>query len=210
MPEILRQAGDYTRTSLREGVHSLDVTFLPGQRLCLVNLSDRVTVDSVLPRLREMFDLVVVDAPSRVGGGVGIARTLPLQLDMLVIAAALNAGDLALTRLYVEQLSAMPNARGVDVHVITNGNPFTSGLSPEQLERRLRPLPVIARLVRPLNQHVDTSTPRRDELDVAFQPLVDAILQRRHRSDAPVESARPRPSRPRHVAHESYRRDIIP
>jgi hypothetical protein len=129
---------------------------------------------------------------------------LPLHLDMLVIAAGLHAGDLAMTRLYLQQLREMPNARGIDVHVITNGNPFTSGLSPQQLERRLRPLPVIARLVRALEQSADALPPRRDELDIAFAPLIEEILARRQRDiirSSPVAPAlshpasAPRPSR---------------
>jgi hypothetical protein len=209
MPELLQNAGEYTRASLKEGVHSLDAAFLPEQRLCLVNLSDRATVDAVLPRLREMFEFVVIDAPSRVGGGVGIARVLPLHLDMLVIASALDAGDLALTRLYVEQLRQMPNARGVEVHVVTNGNPFTSGLSPEQLDRRLRPLPVIARVVRALDPRLDASTQRQLELDAIFQPLITAIVNRRYPNPAHAASALPRSSNTRHVAHDAYQQDII-
>jgi hypothetical protein len=203
-PQLLQQAGQYTRRSIREGVHSLDAAFLPSERLCLINLSDRATVGSVLPRLREMFDFVVVDAPSRVGGGVGIARMLPIQLDMLVIASGLHADELAMTRLYVEQLREMPNARAVEVRVVTNGNPFKSGLSPEQLERRLQPLPVIARLVRALDQSADMLPERREHLDAALQPLVDAVLAVRHRR--PVETALPRHSYKSHLAHESYRR----
>jgi hypothetical protein len=204
-PLLLQRAGEYTRRSIREGVHSLDAAFLPSERLCLINLSDRATVGSVLPQLREMFDFVVVDAPSRVGGGVGIARMLPIQLDMLVIATGLHADELALTRLYVEQLREMPNARGVDVRVVTNGNPFKSGLSPEQLERRLRPLPIIARLVRSLDQSADMLPERREHLDAAFRPLVEAVIAVRNRR--PIDPAIAQPSYKGHVAHQSYRRD---
>jgi hypothetical protein len=204
-PLLLQRTGEYTRRSIREGVHSLDAAFLPSERLCIINLSDRATVGSVLPRLREMFDFVVVDAPSRVGGGVGIARMLPIQLDMLVIASGLHADELALTRLYVEQLREMPNARGVDVRVITNGNPFKSGLSPEQLDRRLRQLPVVTRLVRALDQSADMLPERREHLDVAFRPLVEAVLATRRRRT--IEPALPQPSYKGHIAHENYRRD---
>ena len=206
-PQMLLRADDYTRTSLKEGVHSLEATFLPSDRLCVVGLSDRATVGSVLPRLREMFDFVVVDAPSRVGAGVGIARMLPLQLDMLIVASGLHADELALTRLYVDQLREMPNARGVDVHVVTTGSPFKSGLSPEQLERRLEPLPVVARLVRALDQSADMLPERREHLDAALQPLVEAVLAVRNRALARIESSRERPSYKTHVAHENYRRD---
>ena len=66
--------------------------------MCVVSVSDRESVELVLPALQQRFDHIVIDAPSRTGFGVGIADVLLGWLDALVIATGLGAGELAETR----------------------------------------------------------------------------------------------------------------
>jgi hypothetical protein len=179
MPHFLVRGGDYRRSQVDIGVHHVEVTSLPSLNLYLVMLSDRTIVDSVLPRLSELFEFVIIDAPSRVGSGVGIARVLFRYLDALVISSELGAGDLAMTRVYLEQIAQMPSARHAAVRVVTSGDPNKSGLAPEQLERRLRPLPVIANIPSISAVPRDDTCDMDDRIALAFEPLVAAILELR-------------------------------
>jgi hypothetical protein len=184
MPQFLVRGGDYRRSQLDIGVHRVEVTSLPSLNLFLVTLSDRTMADSVLPRLSELFEFVIIDAPSRVGSGVGIARVLFRFLDALVISSELRADDLAMTRVYLEQIAQMPSARHAAVRVVTSGDPNKSGLAPEQLERRLLPLPVVANIPSISAVRRDDTCDVEDRVAVAFEPLVTAILELRSALEA--------------------------
>ena len=104
-------------------------TVLADQGLSIVTLSDRTVLEKVMPELQATFPFVIVDGPSSVGRGVGIAPTLWPMLDVLLVASGLRAGDLAMTTAYVDALSDRPSARDVDIRVITSGDPRESGLA---------------------------------------------------------------------------------
>ena len=211
LPQLVARSGRYTRTVVREGAHALEVAFLPDQRLCVVALSDRAGVESVLPELQGIFEYVIVDAPSRVGsGGVGISRALVPLLDALVVASGLSAGELALTRGYIHALEAMAGARHVDVRVVGSGETDDGGLALDQLERRLRALPMISRIPQLWGRAPHGSTVDHDDLDAAFRPIVDWIVEtRRARTGADSSDITPAASASinRHLATLLYRRD---
>jgi hypothetical protein len=181
----LMAGGDYSRTHMSEGPHSVDVTLVPHRRLCVVSLSDRTAAESVLPRLRERFELVVVDGPSRIGNGIGISRMLLPHLDGLVIASDLAARDLALTRRYLDTLAVMSRAHRVDVGVIVTGHEFDSGLAPAQIESRLSELPVIGRVPRLWGRVTRAPELNSVVVDAAFEPVIKWIIaMRANRSGA--------------------------
>ena len=177
MPRLAAAAGGYERMVLDRGPHRLEAMLLARQHLAIVTLSDRVVVDAVLPRLREIFEIVIIDAPSRVGSGVGIARVLLPHLDALVVASGLQPGDLALTRIYVDALTRMPAAKHVDVRVVANGRPEDSGLASEQLERRLAGLPMAGRIPRLWADPPKEQPAASEELERAFHMLVEIVLE---------------------------------
>jgi hypothetical protein len=167
--DLVAAARDYRRTEMRRGPHTLHVTVLPDERLAIATLSDRTVVEEVVPFLRQMFSYVVIDAPSGVGGGVGIAHVLPKHLDGLVVVSGLRAGELALTRAYVEALGRKPAATHADVRVVTTGDEDESGLTRDQLRRKYGTLPFLGgvpRLDRP---------PATEEVDAAFAPIVSWV-----------------------------------
>ena len=190
MPRLAADEGGYERMVLDNGPHRLEAMLLSRQRLCIVTLSDRVVIDSVLPRLREMFEIVIIDTPSRVGSGVGIARMLLPLLDVLVIASGLHAGDIALTRAYVDALGRMPHAANVDVRVVASGRPEDSGLGLAQLQRRLVGLPMTGRIPRLWADPPKSRTATVEDLDRAFRSLVEVVLEH-HREREPEPTAPP-------------------
>ena len=141
MPDLIR--GKYRRMELRHGPYSVEVAYLEDRHLTIVTLSDRAVIESVLSRLQDTFGFIVIDAPSQVSSrGVGIARVLLPFLDALVVASGIHAGDLALTQAYIDALATMPAARHLRVRVALAGSSNDSGLSREQLRRKLGRLPV--------------------------------------------------------------------
>ena len=210
LPQLVARSGRSTRTVVKDGTHSLEVAFLPDQRLCVVALSDRAGVESVLPELREIFEYVIVDAPSRVGsGGIGISRALVPLLDALVVASGLSAGELSLTRGYIDALDAMAGARHVDVRVVGSGEVDDGGLALDQLERRLRTLPMISRIPQLWGRGQHGSAVD-DDLDAAFRPIVNWIVEsqriRTSAASSAVTAAGP-VSPNHHLATLLYRRD---
>jgi hypothetical protein len=204
LPELM-DGGKCSHMEVAKGPHTLDVAYVPHRRLFVVSLSDRTGVESVLPELRTMFDYVIIDAPSRVGSGVGIARVLLPHLDSLLIASTISAGDLALTRLYVDALAAMPNARDIDVGVVTTGHLYDSGLSAGQLERRLRPLPVVGRSPRLWGRVSQAPATGEDDLAAALRPVVEWVLMRRPTvREAPKAAAIAPVTTAHHVANRLY------
>jgi hypothetical protein len=191
LPQFLVRGGDYRRSQVDFGVHHLEVTSLPSLNLFLVTLSDRTMADSVLPRLSELFEFVIIDAPSRVGSGVGIARILFRFLDALVISSELRAGDLAMTRVYLDQIAQMPSARHATVRVVTSGDANQSGLAPEQLERKLSLLPVVANIPSMSALPRDAASQVDDPLAAAFEPLVSAVLALRQAQEPDPKPATP-------------------
>ncbi len=169
-------AGEPGRTSLRltRGPHSLGVSVLPARRLCVVSVSDRAAAVAALPELRGIFDIVVIDAPSGVGGGVGIAHVLLESLDALLVASPHAPGDLADTRRYVERVSALPSGRRVAVGVVTSGDPHEAKMSARQLSARLSTLPTVATL--PQLWGRGAASHAASALDAAFAPLVGWAL----------------------------------
>jgi hypothetical protein len=144
MPELLA-SGQYRRMEVKHGPHTVEVVRLLNTNLTVVLLSDRAVVEPVLTRVREIFRFVIVDAPSRVGGGVGIARVLPPFLNALAIASGVRAEELTLTRSYIDALESAPFTRHLDRRVVLAGRLADSGLAPHQLERKLARLPVFER-----------------------------------------------------------------
>ena len=167
-PGLVESAGEYTNSQITQGPHALDITLMPELRVCTVSVSDRTVLSRVLPDLRDRFHCIVVDAPSRVGYGVGIAHGLLHDLDGLLIATGARAGEIAVTRHYLAALEQNPIARSVDVRVALSGEAEESGLSAQQLEERLVLLPVIG-WVPHLWGRTATEPARLDE---AFPPIV--------------------------------------
>jgi hypothetical protein len=211
LPQLAAGDEEYTRTRVERGVHTLDVTFLPARHLCVVGLSDRAGVESVLPELRQMFEYVIVDAPSRVSsGGVGIAGVLLPVLDILLVVSALTADELALTRIYVDALEEMVGARHLEVRVVSTGQTDGGGLAAEQLERRLRSLPMIGGTPQLWGRAQEPSVENAD-LDRAFRPIVDWIIERRRARRGPPPSATTAvrtPPSSHHLATARYREDF--
>lgn len=203
-PELL-EGYEHTLQQISDGTRSLEAVFAPARRLCIVSVPDRAGVEAVLPELRATFRYVVIDAPSRVGSGVGIARVLLEQLDVLLVASGLKAGELIDARNYIEQLAAIPRSQQVGIRVVTSGHANDSGLSPLQLERRLRALPVIERIPRLWGRPSDRS-PTDEDLDDAFRPVVDWIVERARFNVAAPPALRPA-SLNNHVAASRYRDD---
>ena len=202
MPELL-EGYDHTLRQISDGTRSLEAVFVPARRLCIVSIPDRAGVEAVLPELRSTFRCVVIDAPSRVGSGVGIARVLPEHLSVLLVASGLTAGELVDARNYVSQFAAIPRAKHLTIRVLTSGNPDESGMSHSQLERRLAALPVIERIPRLWGRTNDRS-PTDEDLDDAFRPVVDWIVERTRENPDSPPVLRP-PSLNRHVAASRYR-----
>jgi hypothetical protein len=197
LPDLFQRGDGHSRVTYKDGTRSLDIAHVPDRRLYVVSLPDRKGVEMVLPELRAMFRYVVVDAPSRAGRGIGIARILLHHLDVLLIASGLRADELADARLYVEQLAQMPAAAAVDVGVLAMGEVEPGGLEEEQLRRRLAALPTIARVPRMTNSSADGT----GDLD-GLEAVVD-LLARREARRWGTSSLR---ATARHVAYEFYRR----
>ena len=196
----LVSGGPSERMQIVRGPHFLDVTYVPQRRLYVVSLSDRTAVESVLPELRAMFEYVIIDAPSRVGNGVGISRVLLPHLDSLLIASGLTAPELALTRGYLEVVEAMAYASHLDVGVVLVGHPDDSGLAPDQLERRTRMLPIVGHVPRLWGRVTRAPAFGDQELDVAFEPMSNWIRARRpsRTAEDPVQTPHsPQPVRSR-------------
>jgi hypothetical protein len=212
LPQLAAGDEKYTRTRVERGVHSLDVAFLPARRLCVVGLSDRAGVESVLPELRQMFEYVIVDAPSRVSsGGVGIASVLLPLLDILLVVSALTADELALTRIYVDALEEAGAAHDVEVRVVSTGEPEGGELAQEQLERRLRSLPMIGGTPQLWGRAAHEPVVGNDDLDQAFRPIVDWIVEcrtSRHRAAPSSATAVRTPPSSHHLATARYREDF--
>jgi hypothetical protein len=194
---LIGRTADWSKTALRRGPHQLEVTMFPEQRVCLATVSGPAVAASVLPAVRSMFRFVVVDGPSGVGGGVGIARMLLAHVDALAVVTGQQAGELATSRAFVEALQAKPAARHVDVRVVAAGDPLTTGLSQEQLERKLAAMPVVARLPRLDRDQGD------DALDDAFAPLV-AWVRERARGEPEEPPPLDPPSLQNHAAFGRY------
>lgn len=138
----LRASGEYRRMEIRHGPYSVEVTQLLGRNLTVVLLSDRAVIEAALTRLREIFRFIVIDAPSRVGSGVGIARVLPPFLDSLVVASSMRAGEIALTQAYVDALESAPVTRHLELRVVLEGTAADSGFGAARLQRKLARLPL--------------------------------------------------------------------
>jgi len=176
LPQLAAAWGKPSRIQITRGPHLVEVATFAHSRVCVVSVSDRESVELVLPTLQERFRFLIVDAPSRAGMGVGIAAVLLDWLDALVVATALETGELAETRHYVERLDARPTAQHVDVRVVAIGEPADRAFARRQLDERLAALPTIGRIPR-LGGGVATQARVADpELDDAFRPLIRWIV----------------------------------
>lgn len=202
MPELL-DGYEHTLRQISDGTRSLEATFVPARRLCIVSVPDRAGVEAVLPELRSTFRCVVIDAPSRVGSGVGIARVLVEHLNVLLVASELTAGELVDARNYVNQFAAIPRAKHLAIRVVTSGHAEDSRMSRAQLDRRLAALPVVGRIPQLWGRASDHS-PTDDDLDDAFQPVIDWIVERVRENVAASPALRP-PSLNSHIAASRYR-----
>jgi hypothetical protein len=176
LPQLTAAWGKPSRIQITRGPHLVEVATFSHSRVCVVSVSDRESVELVLPTLQERFRFLIVDAPSRAGMGVGIAAVLLDWLDALVVATALDAGELAETRRYVEQLDARPTAQHVDVRVVAIGEPTDRAFARRQLDERVAALPTIGRIPR-LGGGVAAQNRVADpEFDDAFRPLMRWIV----------------------------------
>ena len=203
LPQLVAAWGTPARMQIARGPHQLEVASFARSRVCVVSVSDRESVELVLPALQQRFGFLVVDAPSRTGFGVGIANVLLDWLDALLITTGLGAGELAETRRYTERLDAAPSARHVDVRVLAIGDPSAGELAPDQLDARLATMPTVGRVPR-LGGATDPDAFDRRELDGAFAPIVRWILDA-GRADARAGDAPTADSVERHVANRLYR-----
>jgi hypothetical protein len=129
-------------------------------------------------------------------------------LDVLVVASGLTADELAVTRVYIDALEAMAGARHVEVRVVSSGHPDDSGLADDQLERRLRSLPMIGCIPQLWGRATREPAVDTDVLDRAFRPVVDWIVECRRsrvRASASTPTTVGTPSLSRHLATRRYR-----
>ena len=221
LPQLAEAWGAPNRMQVERGPHHLEIAAFTRSRVCVVSVSDRESVELVLPMLRERFGFLIIDAPSLTGFGVGIANVLHDWLDALVIATGLGAGELAETRRYAERLDALPSSRSVDVRVLAVGDPSAGGLAYEQLDSRLAALPTIAHVPRLRGgAHGDSFDDRA--LDAAFRPIVEWIAAARTAGtrtagtrtkgtrSARADAAPPTESTDRHVANRLYQENFDP
>jgi len=125
------------------------------------------------------------------------------HLDVLLVAAGLTAGELVDARNYVGQFATIPRANHLAIRVLTSGHPDDSGLSRAQLERRLGVMPVIVRIPR-LWGRMSNGSPTEENLDDAFRPVVDWIVEQVHENVASAPTL-PAPSMNHHLAASRYR-----
>ena len=182
-PQLAAAAGDYSRAQLTRGPHALDIRYMPHHRLCTISMSDRTVLHKVLPDLRHRFRYIIIDGPSRVGSGIGIAHVLLNYLDALIVTTGASAGELAVTRGYIATLDRLASARHVDVRVVISGHPHDSGLSPEQLERRSETLPTIGWLPHLWGRKAGPT--EAAHLHNAFHPIVEWIIDHQHGNRPP-------------------------
>jgi hypothetical protein len=193
-PNLIDAAGDYARSQITRGPHALDITFMPELGLCAVSVSDRTVFTDVLADLHERFRYIVIDAPSRVGYGVGIAHGLLHHLDAMLIASGPSAGDIAVTRCYLAALEQHGSSRRVDVRAVLSGRPDESELSAAQLEQRMLALPTIGWV--PHLWGRIPANPDPGELDEAFRPIVSWVVEHYERMTAEANDAVANPTRP--------------
>jgi hypothetical protein len=203
LPQLTDAWGKPTQMQITRGPHHLEIATFAQSRVCVVSVSDRESVELVLPTLQERFQYLIVDAPSRTGFGVGIANVLLDWLDALVIATGLGAGELAETRRYADRLDALPSAHHVDVRVLPIGDPDASELAHGQLEWRLAPLPTIGHVPRLGGGVAKRATLNDEALDLAFRPVIDWIVEGRTR--VPDTTEPDPPWADQHVANRLYR-----
>jgi hypothetical protein len=207
LPQLTATWGEPSRMSVTRGTHQLEVATFSRSRVCVVSVSDRESVELVFPTLQERFRFLIVDAPSRTGIGVGIADVLLDWLDALFVATALDAGELAETRYYVEQLSARPSAQHVDVHVVPIGDPAHNGLARRQLDERLAMLPTIGHVPRLGGGVAGRAAIGDTRLDDAFRPIIRWIVDRQARPARPsvLRLVPDVDAREAHVVNRRYR-----
>ena len=210
LPQLAAAWGEPSRMEVTRGPHHLEVATFARSHVCVVSVSDRETVELLFPTLQERFRFLIVDAPSRAGMGVGIAGVLLDWLDALFVATALDAGELAETRRYVEQLDARPTAHHVKVRVLPIGDPDDCGLARKQLDRRLATLPTIAGVPRLRGRIGNRSPITEGELDDAFRPIIRWIIDRQAGpGPEPARSAAPDTDPPElRVANRLYRETL--
>src|SRR3954447_12989406 len=205
-PQLLAAWGAPTRMRVARGPHEIAVASFARAHVCVVSVSDRESVELVLPALHERFEYLVIDAPSRAGFGVGIAGVLLDWLDALVITSGVGAGELAETRRYAELLAAQPTARHVDVRVLAIGAPDAGGLDADQLDARLAALPMIGTVPRLGGAGNEAIADRA--LDPVFLPILRWIRTRAARTpasdDGRATTHEPPDSIERHVANRLY------
>ena len=175
LPELVASWGEPARMQVTRRPHRVDVANFEHERMCVISLSDRESVELVLPALSERFDFIVVDAPSHAGSGIGIADVLLGWLDALLVATGLTAGDLAETRQYTEHLQSLPTTRHVEARVLTVGE-TGGGLAQGQLRARLASLPTIGHIPRVGANALAGDSADHDRLDAALLPVVRWII----------------------------------
>ncbi len=209
LPQLIAEWGNPSRMQLDRGPHHLEIATFARSRVCVVSVSDRESVELLFPTLQERFRFLIVDAPSRAGMGVGIAGVLLDWLDALFVATALEAGELAETRRYVEQLDSRPSAHHVKVRVLPIGNPADCGLARRQLERRLAVLPTLAPVPRLGGGAGNRSAITETEIDDAFRPIIRWIVDRQARpSPDPMLHLREAEPGAEHFVNRLYRETL--
>ena len=209
LPHLIDLWGKPAQMQITRGLHRLEVATFERSQVCVVSVSDRESVELVMPTLQERFRFLIVDAPSRTGFGVGIANVLLDWVDALVIATGLGAGELAETRRYAERLDALPSGRRVDVRVLPIGDPETSELAHGQIEWRLAPMPTIGHVPRLGGGVAKRAKVNDEQLEIAFRPIIRWILEGQRRAHGSPVSEPDRAAQPagpeEHVANRLYR-----
>jgi hypothetical protein len=187
LPSVLARTPASAQRHVRVGHQELRAVVLAEQKLSIVTLSDRSVLEKVMPELQATFPFVIVDGPSSVGTGVGIAPALWPMLDILLVVSGLRAGDLATTTAYVNSMTSRPSARHIAVRVVTTGTREDSGLAPEQIDRKLRALSVIAALSSRAKHSPDAQV-LDDDVDRALDRVASWIIGRADEAkDAPPQ-----------------------
>src|SRR4029079_938748 len=99
----------------------------------------------------------------------------------------------------------------VEVRVASTGETADGGLAPEQLERRLAALPMIGATPQLWGRATPETIAENDDLDRAFRPIVDWIVESRETRRGPGPSSATAVRTPmsmHHLATARYREDF--
>jgi hypothetical protein len=144
LPALREKWGPPCSVRLSRGAHVIEIDLFESTHLCLVSATSPGDLPEALLHLQSVFDLVVVDAPSRLA--TGHSNRWLRNLDTVVITTYATADALAGTRRFVDRVLSMPYTRELDVQVIVIGPDPIGRRSRAQTDRRVASLRPIARI----------------------------------------------------------------